>query len=146
MKVSFTVWGEPKGKGRPRFSKVGNYTKTYTPADTVSYENLIKVEYCRQCKNVKFEDGSMLDLRVFAYYAIPKSTSKKKRKLMLDKVIRPTKKPDMDNIIKIIADSLNNIAYHDDSQIVDAMVRKFYSENPRVEISIQNIGGIENNG
>ena len=87
----------------------------------------------------------MLDLRVFAYYAIPKSTSKKKRKLMLDKVIRPTKKPDMDNIIKIIADSLNKIAYHDDAQIVDTMVRKFYSENPRVEISIQNIGG-ENNG
>ncbi len=146
MKVSFTVWGEPKGKGRPRFSRIDNYTKAYTPADTVSYENLVKVEYCRQCKNAKFEDGSMLDLRVFAYYAIPKSTSKKKRKLMLDKVIRPTKKPDMDNIIKIIADSLNNIAYHDDAQIVDTMVRKFYSENPRVEISIQNIGGTENNG
>lgn len=145
MKVSFTVWGEPKGKGRPRFSTVGKHAKAYTPAETVSYENLVKVEYCRQCKNAKFEDGSMLDLRVFAYYAIPKSTSKKKRKLMLDKVIRPTKKPDMDNIIKIIADSLNKIAYHDDAQIVDTMVRKFYSENPRVEISIQNIGG-ENNG
>lgn len=146
MKVSFTVWGEPKGKGRPRFSTVGKYAKAYTPAETVSYENLVKVEYCRQCKNAKFEDGSMLDLRVFAYYAIPKSTSKKKRQLMLDKVIRPTKKPDMDNIIKIIADSLNNIAYHDDAQIVDTMVRKFYSENPRVEISIQNIGGTGNNG
>lgn len=146
MKVKFTVWGEPKGKGRPRFSRVGNYTKTYTPSETVSYENLVKVEYCNQCRNARFETGEMLDMRVFAYYSIPKSTSKKKRRLMLDKVIRPTKKPDMDNIIKIIADSLNNIAYHDDSQIVDTMVRKFYSENPRVEITIQNIGGTENAG
>ena len=144
MKVKFTVLGEPKGKGRPRFSRVGNYTKTYTPADTASYENLVKVEYLRQCNNARFEDGTMLDLRVIAYYGIPKSASKKKRRQMLDKGIRPTKKPDMDNIIKIIADSLNNIAYRDDAQIVDTQVRKFYSERPRVEITIQDIGGREN--
>ena len=143
MRVKFTVQGEPKGKGRPRFSRVGNYARTYTPEETVKYENLVKTEYLRQCGNVKFDDDSMIDLRVFAYYSIPKSASKKKRKQMLDNIIRPAKKPDMDNIVKIVADSLNKIAYRDDAQIVDAMVRKFYSDNPRVEIIIQTTGGIK---
>lgn len=58
---------------------------------------------------------------------------------MRDKVIRPTKKPDMDNIIKIIADALNGIAYYDDSQIVDTAVRKFYSDEPRVVVKISEV-------
>ena len=82
----------------------------------------------------------MLDIRIFAYYSIPKSTSKKKRELMLAGKIRPTKKPDFDNIAKIICDSLNGIAYQDDKLIVDGMFRKFYSEQPRVEVKILQIG------
>lgn len=141
MKVKFTVWGEPKGKGRPRFTKVGNYTKTYTPADTVAYENLVKLEYQSQCTNVKFEKKSILDMRIMAYYAIPRSASKKKQAQMRERLLRPAKKPDNDNIMKVIADSLNKIAYDDDSQIVDIMVRKFYSDRPRVEIMIQDLKG-----
>ena len=143
MRVKFTVCGEPKGKGRPRFTRVGNYTKTYTPQETVSYENLVKFEYRNQCSGAKFDKTEMLDMRIFAYYKIPKSVSKKRHQQMLEKQIRPTKKPDADNIVKIIADSLNGIAYYDDSQIVDTMIRKYYSENPRVEIIIQNVGGLE---
>ena len=55
---------------------------------------------------------------------------------MINHEVRPTKKPDSDNIIKIIADSLNKLAYHDDSQIVDVMFRKFYAEKPRVTVTI----------
>lgn len=81
----------------------------------------------------------MLDVRVFAYYAIPKSISKKKRQAMLDKKIRPTKKPDADNVCKVICDSLNGVAYRDDTQVVDCMVRKFYAEIPRVLVTIEEI-------
>lgn len=54
-------------------------------------------------------------------------------------IIRPTKKPDMDNCIKVIADALNKLAYHDDTQIVDCQIRKFYSDDPRVEVRILDI-------
>ncbi len=137
MKAEFVILGEPQGKGRPRFSRVGDYVKTYTPDKTAAYENLVKVEYERQCRGKRFPDEQMLDMRIFAYYGIPKSTSKKKKQLMLDGEIRPTKKPDMDNVVKVIADSLNNIAYKDDTQIVDSMVRKFYSDTPRVRVVIK---------
>lgn len=147
--VKFTVYGEPKAKGRPRVSvrKSGDREKTfsraYTPKQTVIYENQVKLEYENQCGSYRFPDDAMLDIRIFAYYGIPKSTSKKKRELMLAGKIRPTKKPDFDNIAKIICDSLNGIAYQDDKLIVDGMFRKFYSEQPRVEVKILQIGGNE---
>ena len=137
MKVKFTILGEPAGKGRPRFRSVGPYVKTYTPEKTVTYENLVKLEYRRQCGDYRFPDDTPLDMRIMAYCGIPKSASKKKRKEMLEWRIRPLKKSDWDNIGKIIADSLNEIAYKDDVQIVDGQVRKFYSDRPRVVVTIQ---------
>lgn len=135
MQVSFTVLGEPKGKARPRFAK----GHAMTPKDTVNYETLVHMEYLSQCGDKKFSDDAMLDMRIKAYYSIPKSASKKKKSAMAMGMIRPTKKPDMDNVVKIIADSLNQVAYRDDTQIVDCQCRKFYSENPRVEVRIKEI-------
>ena len=92
-----------------------------------------------QCKGYKFPDGTMLDMRILAFYSIPKSATKKNKELMKKQLLRPTKKPDMDNVVKIIADSLNQVAYRDDTQIVDCQCRKFYSDNPRVEVIIQEV-------
>ena len=134
MKVKFSILGPPKGKGRPRVTKSG---MAYTPKDTVQYENLVRMEYRRQCNDYRFPDDTPLDVRIMVYYPIVKSASKKNKRFMVRGRLRPTKKPDFDNIGKIICDSLNGIAYHDDAQIVDAMVRKFYSENPRTEVIIK---------
>ena len=105
------------------------------------YENLVKWCYQKEV-GFMFPDDSMIDIEIIAFYEIPKSTSKKKRRLMLDKKLRPTKKPDWDNVGKIICDSLNKIAYRDDAMVVDAIVRKFYSEQPRVEVTMREIGGV----
>ena len=140
MVTEFCIYGEPQGKGRPKFSTAGGHVTTRTPDKTVLYENLVQTEYRLQA-GTRFPDDAMLDVRVFAYYAIPKSVSKKKRQAMLDRKIRPTKKPDFDNIGKVICDSLNGVAYRDDAQIVDAQVRKFYSDEPRVVVSIRECGG-----
>lgn len=138
-KVNFNILGEPKGKGRPVFCRKGKYVSVKTPEDTVSYENLVKIEYRNQTDDFRFLDESYLRMDIIAYYSIPKSVSKKKVAQMLSGEIRPTKKPDLDNIAKVIADALNKIAYHDDSQIVELTVKKFYSEKPRVEVSIMDI-------
>lgn len=135
--IKFTILGEPQGKGRPRFQKAGQYVRTYTPDKTVAYENLVKVEYRRQCGDYMFEKGRPVDIRILAYYPIPKSVSKKKQAMMIANELRPMKKPDTDNVVKVILDSLNQIAYHDDVQAVDCQVRKFYSENPRVVVTIE---------
>lgn len=141
MKVKFTILGDPQGKGRHRTSIVAGHTKSYTPDKTVIYENLIKMEYLRQCSGRKFDSQTALDMRVVAYYPIPKSTSKKKREAMLAHKIRPIKKPDSSNVLKAVEDALNGVAYHDDTQIVDSQIRRFYGENPRVVVTIQECGG-----
>ena len=138
MRANFCILGEPQGKGRPRFSTVCGHVHTRTPDETVLYENLVKTEY-RQQVGVKFPDDAMLDVRIFAYYPIPKSASKRKRQAMLDKKIRPTKKPDADNIIKVVADSLNQAAYRDDADLVKVELEKFYSWQPRIEVEIKSL-------
>nr|DAO80765.1 MAG TPA: Endodeoxyribonuclease RusA [Caudoviricetes sp.] len=135
-KVKFTVLGEPKGKGRPRFTKIG---KAFTPKQTVNYETLIRIEYGLQTKGFRFSNNAMLNMIILAYYPISKSGSKKLREKKRNNVIRPTIKPDMDNIVKIVADALNKIAYYDDTQIVDCQVSKFFSDNPRIEIEIKEV-------
>lgn len=139
----FRVYGEPKGKGRPKFSTVNGHVNARTPKETVSYENLVKTEYRLQCDNYRFPDDAELAIHVFAYFSIPKSTSKKRREAMSSKNILPIKKPDVDNILKIVADSLNGIAYRDDAQIATAFVRKIYSEQPYISVTIKEIDHVD---
>ena len=137
MKVKFTVLGEPVGKGRPRFRSTGKFVQTYTPDKTVNFENLVKLEYRRQCGDRIFDKDTPIDMRITAYYSIPKSVSQKKRQMMLEHRIRPIKKPDSSNVTKGIEDALNKVAYHDDTQIVDSQIRRFYSDTPRIVVTIQ---------
>ena len=78
-------------------------------------------------------------VRIYAYYKIPKSTSKKKRAEMLEGRIFPTIKPDADNVAKIILDALNGVVYEDDKQVVGLLTLKRYSEEPRVEVIINEV-------
>lgn len=139
-KIKFIVPGAPYGKGRPRFRNVGQFQQPYTPEKTVTYENLIKLEYERQCHGMRYGKEDALGMLITAYKPIPSSASKKKLRLMLDRLIFPGKKPDWDNIGKIICDALNGIVWKDDAQIVDGRVVKLYAEQPRVEVEIWRIG------
>ena len=137
MTIKFSVLGEPRGKGRPRFGRTKNGgVRTWTPRKTADYENLIRWEYHRQCKGLRFNDSDMLIMSVAAYFGIPKNASKRKQEAMTAGDIMPLRKPDVDNILKVVADSLNGIAYRDDSQIVSVTVRKRYCTMPRIEVGI----------
>ena len=126
-----TVEGKIKGKARPRMTKTGH---TYTPQDTVNYENWVRLCY-KQQSNKKLE-GS-IQATIIAYFAVPKSYSKTKRLDCVLNNLRPTKKPDADNIAKIILDSLNGIAYDDDSQIVElTVIKNWTDEQERVEFNL----------
>lgn len=127
------VEGKIKGKARPRVFN----GRAITPADTVQYENWVRLCYQEQCG--EYLEGS-IRARIIAYYKIPKSYSKKRVQAILEGKEQPIKKPDADNIAKIILDSLNDIAFHDDSQIIELTVIKRYTEeNERVEFELEEI-------
>ena len=136
MTFTFEIVGEPQGKGRPRFSTRGGFVKTYTPEKTASYENFVKVCYLNKYKGQKL-DGEII-AEIIAYFSIPNSFSKKKRAQAIEGKIRPTKKPDTDNIAKTILDSLNGIAFEDDKQVVALLVKKLYGEEAKVVVSLKN--------
>lgn len=138
--IRFEVPGAPFGKERPKFACRGNYTMTYTPKKTLQHEKEVVAAYMEVAKGRKFEKGTPLDIRIIAYYPIPKSTSKKKQREMLEHRLRPTVKPDLDNVAKLVYDALNGVAWYDDNAIVDTQVRKFYSDMPRVDVSIRVVG------
>lgn len=127
--MKFIIPGNPTGKARPRVTKWG----THNTEKTISYENLVKVCYQEQC-------GEYTEKPLYAClvirYGIPKSTPKKNIKPMLDGEIRPCKKPDIDNICKIIFDALNGIAYKDDAQIFEVLATKRYAEIPCVKVEL----------
>lgn len=135
LEIRFTVQGEPRGKERPRFGR-GN---TYTPSKTSDYEDMVREEYNAQKQNRVFTGA--IRAEIHAYYKIPKSISKAKRQEMLDGLQLPVKKPDLDNIAKIILDALNKVAYEDDSQIAELEVKKYYSDDPKVEVLLQELYG-----
>lgn len=139
MTITFTVPGSPQGKMRPRVVKRGNFVQTYTPDKTVNYENLVKLMYGQEAKGRVFDREKSLLVLIVALYDIPQSTSKKRAELMRIGEIRPTKKPDLDNIAKIICDALNGVAYHDDAQVVDLKVVKYYSDTPCVTVTIEEV-------
>lgn len=130
----FTVHAAPQGKARPRVTRHG----TYTPQKTKEYEAEVQLAYMMQCQGAKFPDVP-LAIIIDAEYPIPKSTSKKRRQMMLDGKIRPTVKPDADNVAKAICDALNGEAWKDDAQVCTLIVRKVYGENPKVHVQIRQV-------
>jgi Holliday junction resolvase RusA-like endonuclease len=76
----------------------------------------------------------LLELRMV--FGVPASWSKAKRAAALSGEIVPTKKPDMDNVVKAICDALNAIVWVDDVQVTDLLARKRFGDNPHVEARI----------
>ena len=124
--MEFIVEGEPQGKARPRFSRRSG--TVYTPSKTAKYEKEIRQAYIAAGGKM-IPDGGYVTVAVDAYFKIPKSYVKGKRLACEHNIIRPDKKPDIDNVLKAVLDALNKVAYEDDKQVVEVRCRKYYSNS-----------------
>lgn len=131
----FIVPGEPQGKGRPRFMRSGH---TYTPSKTAAYESLVRACYYSEAEAHNWLPFHVEPLQVYivAIFGIPKSTTKKNKALMLLDRLKPRKKPDADNIGKVVCDALNGHAYKDDAQITALSIVKKYGPEPMIKVLI----------
>lgn len=134
--IKFSIPGEPQGKGRARVVKIAGFTRMATPQKTVAYEGLAAMAAHAAMGSTAPFDGAC-SIHVEAVFAIPKSMSQVKQAQALAGVIRPTKKPDGDNILKAICDGINGVVWRDDVQAVDARVIKSYGKTPGVYVMVE---------
>lgn len=133
----FKIHGKAQAKQRPRMGRSG---VVYTPKETLVYENYVKMcysDYARQFEWLPYENQVKAEIDVLV--AVPKSDSKAKKKAKIEGAIRPTVKPDCDNLAKSILDSLNGLAYQDDKQVVELIVKKYYAENAEVRVRLTEV-------
>ena len=135
MQIHFQVEGDPKGKGRPRFSRVGNFTKVYTDKQTLSYEAMIAT-FAKQAMGASDPLKTPVSVFLHVRLPIPQSYSKKRKEACLRGVEYP-KKVDLDNVYKSITDAMQGIVYLNDSQIVEAHITKVYAETAGANIMVQ---------
>jgi len=136
--IYFTVVGDPHGKDRPRFGRHGG---AYTPTKTKNYEKEVRKQY-NKIYSHRTPMTEPLEMTVIAWFKRPKSHYGTGKNVFTLKSTAPaacTKTPDLDNIIKIVMDALNEVAYIDDSQIVKLTACKAYDLIPRVDIKINKI-------
>lgn len=129
--LSFKVPVPPVAKARPRVTMRGGYARAYTPKKSADFEKLV----ASLCPATEPMTGP-LHLSIKFMLPIPKSWSKAKQRAAESGEIMPTSRPDIDNYVKAIMDSLNGIAYADDSQIVSLNAQKVYSAEPGIDIIV----------
>jgi Holliday junction resolvase RusA-like endonuclease len=128
--------GKPKGKGRARVTRAGI---AFTPAATRSYETALRWAAQVAMQGRKPLTGP-LSLNVEAFLPVPRSWSKKKQRMAIAGLVRPTGRPDLDNIIKS-TDALNAVVWNDDTQVVDVRASKSYSDKPRLVLTVMSLNG-----
>ncbi len=137
-KIEFTISGEPVAQGRPRFSNAGGFVKAYDPAKSRNGK-----QHVRYAANHAMEGEEPLagPLHMRAEFGImmPKSMARKRNP-------RPrqyrVKKPDLDNLIKLVKDGCSGVVYLDDNTVVMVTARKIQcaqGEAPFSRISFEEI-------
>lgn len=109
----------------------------YTPQKTRDYEAWVRLCWLRMGRPMSLQP---LQVKLGFYLPIPKSYSKKQREAALAGVLLPTKKPDIDNLVKGVLDGLNGLAYQDDKQIVALEAAKGYGAAPLVQVTLREVG------
>lgn len=140
MPATIVIPGEPIGQPRPRATMRAGHAAVYDDAKHPVNAFKAGVRLAWRQHTAAAPTGQPVQLSVTAYFARPKSMIWKKRPMP---TVRHTKKPDLDNVVKAVADALNGLAFVDDSQIAEVEAAKFVcggDEQPRTEIQVMILG------
>jgi Holliday junction resolvase RusA-like endonuclease len=133
--IRFIVAGKPMGKGRVRF--VGRTGHAFTPGRTVTYEAQLATA-AQAAMDGRPPVGGPVAVTLEIWMPIASSWPLKKQIGAELGFLRPTGKPDIDNVVKML-DALNHIIWDDDSQIVMLSAFKRYSVTPQLVVEITDL-------
>ncbi|MCM0625328.1 RusA family crossover junction endodeoxyribonuclease [Lysinibacillus sp. OL1_EC] len=131
--LTFEIPGDVQAQQRPRVTRNG----TFDPKESKDYKSFVRLVAAEHAPESLITEDIKLTIDV--YRKMPKAISNSKKKLQqaLNGELRPTTKPDIDNLAKGIKDGLSKVIWRDDSQVTELVARKWYSDNPRAEVTIE---------
>ena len=146
MKFTLTIPPKAQMRARHRAFKAGDhiYQQTYKDPKQEQEEDRLITLLMEHRPAVPLTGPLMLG--VLAFLPIPTGFSKKKRAAALAGELRPTTKPDLDNLIKHIKDCCKGIFWGDDKEVVGYLegTGKYYGDLPRWEIEILTLEEFKN--
>jgi len=111
----------------------GKHPSIYTPKETKQAERLFKEE-AKKYAPTKPLEGPLVVYLDF-YKLKPKSYAKN--------VVYWTKKPDIDNMAKLVLDAMNKIFFIDDSQVVELNITKQYGDIEKIVINVDVVADVK---
>lgn len=138
--IKFIINKKPEAYSRERQGR-GNHFYNPKGNKMIEYKNemlhqMSKEDY-KYTRELLNKENYKLEIECSFYLPIQKSSSIENSLLKENKMIQPTGRPDTDNYVKFILDSMHDVIYDDDSKVVSIKGEKFYSLNPRTEINIK---------
>lgn len=131
------VRGEPVPAGRPRFTRQGH---AFDPKRSRQYKTMVH-EVASMQYHGELIAGKAIAVKISIYRSIQKSVSHKEHDRRATGEHRPIVKPDTSNYVKLIEDALTGVIWEDDNLIVSLVADKYYSDDPRIEVTVTEIGG-----
>ena len=139
MKQAFHYEGIPKAQGRPKVFRRGNLVGAYDPKDSRAYKNNVAAQIVAQ-NPVLIEREKPIKLWLTFYLPRPKGHYNSKGAVKPQHIFTAhTKKPDLDNLVKAVKDSLKGILWYDDSQVYATESEKRYSDKAQVQIIVEDL-------
>lgn len=121
---SFFIPGKVVSEQRHRTAVLNGQPRMYDPAPNKSNKQKIR-EIIGEPPET-YMNKEPVGVKITACFAIPKSYTKTEKEMCRSGETLPTKKPDADNIEKIVFDAMNGLVYLDDAQICENLTRKRY--------------------
>lgn len=143
-KVELIIPGNPLGKQVAKVYPIRNregrvlFHRGVTPKKTSSLMNFVKLAFATKYPGFVPLQG-LLVLTATVFCPIPKGMPKALVELAEDEVLPQGRKPDLSNILKLVEDALEGLAFLNDSQICiyGEGTGKWYSRTPRMVIRIE---------
>jgi Holliday junction resolvase RusA-like endonuclease len=133
MAIAFTVEGDPVPQPRPRITVRGRHGHAYTPSDHKIHAYRAAIASAAVEAGATPTDAAPITLIVDLVFARPKSHF---RKAGLRDDAPKLPRADCSNCLKGIEDSLNGVAWVDDTQVGRVVVEKSWGTQGRTTVRI----------
>jgi Holliday junction resolvase RusA-like endonuclease len=133
MAITFEVPGDPVPQPRPRITTRGGHGHAYVPATHAIHAYRQAIALAAKAAGATPTDRAPITLIVDLVFARPKSHFRKSG-LRDDAPVLP--RADCSNVLKGLEDSLNGVAWVDDSQVGRIVIEKSYGDAGRTTVRI----------